>query len=133
MDAIDGALARQVGETKRGDFLDHIMDRYADIFIVCGISFGGYASLEIGIAAITGILVSSYIATQGQAVHMGRYYGGFGRADRLVLIIIVTFVNWMYLDEIYGLSVLGWSLLVLAVLSHSTGIYRFFYVWKRLE
>jgi CDP-diacylglycerol--glycerol-3-phosphate 3-phosphatidyltransferase len=133
MDAIDGALARQAGATRKGDFLDHVLDRYVDIFLICGILFAGYASLKIGVIAITGVLVSSYIATQGQAIQMERYYGGFGRADRLILIIVATFANWLYQDEIYGFCILGWSLILLAILSHLTAIHRFFYVWRKLD
>lgn len=45
-DAMDGALARRIGTADlRGDFLDHVIDRYADIFIVCGIFFGGLCTL----------------------------------------------------------------------------------------
>jgi len=37
-DALDGALARDMGvASPRGDFLDHVIDRYADIFIITGI------------------------------------------------------------------------------------------------
>ena len=37
-DAMDGAVAREMKITsKRGDFLDHAVDRYADIFIITGI------------------------------------------------------------------------------------------------
>ena len=44
-DALDGALARDMGIAGiRGDFLDHVIDRYADIFIITGIFAGGAAS-----------------------------------------------------------------------------------------
>ena len=43
-DALDGALARALNiQSKRGDFLDHAVDRYADIFIITGIFAGGMA------------------------------------------------------------------------------------------
>ncbi len=94
-DALDGgALARDMGGIAglRGDFLDHVIDRYADIFIITGIfAGGGAAPWQIGgVFALTGVLMSSYLGTQAQAVGgVGRVYGGIlGRADRLVLIII---------------------------------------------
>ena len=38
---------------------------------------------QIGVFALTGVLMSSYLGTQAQAVGVGRYYGGIlGRADR---------------------------------------------------
>lgn len=84
-DAMDGAVAREMNnQSKRGDFLDHAVDRYADIFIITGIFAGGLVPWQIGVLALTGVLMSSYLGTQAQAVGVGRYYGGLlGRADRL--------------------------------------------------
>ena len=40
-DAMDGAVAREMKiQSQRGDFLDHAVDRYADIFIITGIFAG---------------------------------------------------------------------------------------------
>lgn len=134
-DAMDGALARRIGTADlRGDFLDHVIDRYADIFIVCGVFFGGYAPWQIGVFAITGVLLTSYLGTQAQAVHIGRYYGGIlGRADRLVVIFIATIVNLVYSDNIYWLPILGWMLLLIAITSHFTAIQRFICIWQELS
>lgn len=134
-DVMDGALARHIGTADlRGDFLDHVIDRYADIFIVCGIFFGGYAHWQIGVAAITGILLTSYLGTQAQAVNIGRYYGGIlGRADRLVVIFIATIANFVYSDNIYWLPILGWMLFLVAITSHFTAIQRFICIWNELS
>ena len=76
-DAMDGAVAREMKtQSKRGDFLDHAVDRYADIFIITGIFAGGMVPWQIGVFALTGVLMSSYLGTQAQAVGVGRYYGG---------------------------------------------------------
>ena len=41
-DMMDGAVAREMKiQSLRGDFLDHAVDRYADIFIICGLFAGG--------------------------------------------------------------------------------------------
>ncbi len=89
-DAMDGAVARAMKtQSLRGDFLDHAVDRYADIFIITGIFAGGLVPWQIGVFALTGVLMASYLGTQAQAVGVGRYYGGIlGRADRLVLILV---------------------------------------------
>ncbi len=137
LDTIDGVLAREAGiASKRGDFLDHVIDRYADMFIICGIIFGGYVNWETGLLAIIGILLTSYMGTQAQAVGLGRIYGGImGRADRLLLIIGATILTWLYPHHyrILGYSFLGWSILIFAVLCNFTAIQRFFYVWRRLS
>lgn len=135
LDAIDGALARYTKKAgPKGDFLDHVVDRYADIFLICGIFFGKYAPWEIGVVAITGVLICSYLGTQAQAVQLGRYYGGIlGRADRLVLLIIFSFLNYAAPTEIYGLQLLGWLLVVFAITSHISAIQRFTHIWKKLS
>lgn len=138
LDGIDGTLARMVGATVRGDFLDHVLDRYADVFIVGGIIFGGYSSMEVGIFALVGILLTSYLGTQAQAVNVGRYYGGvLGRADRLAMIFSVTLVNWAYPKEIgygiYGMLLLGWMMVFIAVVSNFTALQRFAGIWKKLS
>ena len=134
-DALDGALARDMGIAGlRGDFLDHVIDRYADIFIITGIFAGGAASWPIGVFALTGVLMSSYLGTQAQAVGVGRYYGGIlGRADRLVLIIIAGVLTVLIPGEIYGLNYLGWLLVIFGVLGHYTALQRFAHVWRNIE
>ncbi|MEN6512909.1 CDP-alcohol phosphatidyltransferase family protein [Methanoculleus sp.] len=134
-DALDGALARDMGVAGlRGDFLDHVIDRYADIFIITGIFAGGAASWPIGVFALTGVLMSSYLGTQAQAVGVGRFYGGLlGRADRLVLIIIAGTLTVLIPGEIYGLNYLGWLLVIFGVLGHYTAFQRFVHVWRRIE
>ena len=134
-DALDGALARDMGIAGlRGDFLDHVIDRYADIFIITGIFAGGAAPWPIGVFALTGVLMSSYLGTQAQAVGIGRFYGGIlGRADRLVLIIIAGALTVLIPGEIYGLNYLGWLLVIFGVLGHYTAFQRFAHVWRQIE
>ena len=134
-DALDGALARDMGVAgPRGDFLDHVIDRYADIFIITGIFAGGAAPWPIGVFALTGVLMSSYLGTQAQAVGVGRYYGGIlGRADRLVLIIMASILTIAIPGEIYGLNYLGWLLVIFGFLGHYTAFQRFAHVWRQIE
>jgi len=134
-DALDGTLARITNtEGPSGDFLDHVIDRYSDVFILCAIFFAGYASLKIGVIAITGVLLTSYIGTQAQAVHAGRYYGGIlGRADRLVIIILATITTAFYPQKILYYSILGWSMVLIAVMSHITAVQRIHHIWQALN
>jgi archaetidylinositol phosphate synthase len=134
-DAIDGAVAREMNAASlRGDFLDHVLDRYADIFIICGIFGGSLAPWQIGVFALTGVLMSSYLGTQAQAVGAGRYYGGvLGRADRLVLLIGGGLVTVLIPAGVYGMSILGWVLVIFGFLGHFTAIQRFAHVWRELK
>jgi len=133
-DGLDGALARaEKKESIRGDFLDHVIDRYADILIITGIFAGGAAGWEVGVLALTGVLMSSYLGTQSQAVGMGRDYGGMlGRADRLVLIICAGLLTVVLPGKILSLSILGWLLLVFGVMGHITALQRFLHVWRKM-
>jgi len=133
-DGLDGALARaEEKESTRGDFLDHVIDRYADILIITGIFAGGAAGWEVGVLALTGVLMSSYLGTQSQAVGMGRDYGGMlGRADRLVLIICSGLLTVVLPGKILSLSILGWLLLVFGVMGHITALQRFLHVWRKM-
>ncbi len=140
LDGLDGLLAREIGNaSKKGDFLDHVLDRYSDVFIIGGIILGGYANQrwEIGIIVIIGVLLSSYMGTQAQAVGLNRVYGGLiGRVDRLLIIIAATFLTLAYPYRFpasgpLSFSFLGWTLLIFAVLCNITALQRFFYAWTR--
>ncbi|AGB01766.1 CDP-alcohol phosphatidyltransferase family protein [Methanoregula formicica] len=134
-DAMDGAVAREMkAQSKRGDFLDHAVDRYADIFIITGIFAGGLVPWQIGVFALTGVLMSSYLGTQAQAVGVGRYYGGvLGRADRLVMILVVGVASLLYPSPIVGLTLLGWMLVLFGLFGHITALQRFAYIWAKVE
>jgi len=134
-DALDGAVAREMQiQSKRGDFLDHAVDRYADIFIITGIFAGGLVPWPIGVFALTGVLMASYLGTQAQAVGVGRYYGGLlGRADRLVLILVVGLIDLFVPVTFFSLTWLGWLLVLFGVFGHITAFQRFAYVWAKVE
>ena len=134
-DALDGAVARELKiQSLRGDFLDHAVDRYADIFIITGIFAGGLVVWPIGVFALTGVLMSSYLGTQAQAVGVGRYYGGvLGRADRLVLIILVGIISYFLPAGIFGVTLFTWLLLCFGFFGHITALQRFAYVWAKVK
>ena len=134
-DALDGTIAREMQlASARGDFLDHVLDRYSDIFIITGIFAGGAAPWIVGVFGLTGVLMSSYLGTQAQAVGIGRYYGGtLGRADRLVLVVLAGLLTLWMPAGVLGLGFLGWLLVVFGVFGHATAAQRFFHVWSRIR
>ena len=133
-DLIDGALARRQGTASAGgDLLDHVLDRYADIVIIAGLA-AGVGEYLLGFLAVTGVLMTSYLGTQAQAVGLDRVYGGLvGRADRLAIIGVVTVVAAVYTAELYGLTVIGWLLVFFAIIGHFTALQRFYYSMTALE
>ena len=134
LDLVDGALARaQEVASPAGDLLDHVLDRYADIVLIAGLAAGIEAYL-LGFAAVTGVLMTSYLGTQAMAVGLDRVYGGVvGRADRLAIIGVVAAVAAVIHEPILGLSVIGWLLVFLAIVGHVTAVQRFAYAWRRLD
>jgi archaetidylinositol phosphate synthase len=95
-DVVDGAVARATGRTSaRGDLLDHVLDRYADVALVLGLAVSGFAIPWLALLALASLLLTSYMGTQAQAVGQGRIYAGLlSRADRLVVLALATFLEF---------------------------------------
>ena len=133
-DALDGIVARtRKIASRRGDLVDHTLDRVADIIIVGGIALGSLVDITLGFAAIIGILMLSYMGTQAQAVGAGREYAGLlGRADRLVVLVMVPIIQ--YFSDGYQ----EWNYMTLmcygfAIICTASAIYRFNRIWAELE
>ena len=133
-DALDGIVARMREiASRRGDLVDHTLDRVADIIIVGGIALGSLVDITLGFAAIIGILMLSYMGTQAQAVGAGREYAGLlGRADRLVVLVMVPIIQ--YFSDGYQ----EWNYMTLmcygfAIICTASAIYRFNRIWAELE
>lgn len=134
LDLLDGALARQLNvASSAGDLIDHVIDRYADIVVLVGLA-AGIDRYGLGLAAVTGVLMTSYLGTQAQAVGLDRVYGGLlGRADRLALIGIGGVIGAIAPGSFYGLTVIGWLLVLFAVVGHLTAVQRFYHALRALD
>jgi archaetidylinositol phosphate synthase len=134
LDLLDGALAREQGvDSRGGDLLDHVLDRYADIVLIAGLA-AGVDRYALGLAAVTGVLMTSYLGTQIQAVGLGREYGGLvGRADRLALVGVTGVAAAVVPGRLAGLTAVGWLLVLLTVVGHLTALQRFWGAWSDLE
>jgi len=141
LDALDGRIARMAGKASaRGDFLDHVLDRYADVVMLGGIAFNAvYCHLEVGTLALLGVLLTSYMGTQAQAVGQARAYGGIlGRADRLVLLFLGGLIQLIVAPSggvTFGagpltFGPLEWFLVLFAVLGNATAIQRGVKTWR---
>lgn len=141
LDALDGKIAKLAGKASaRGDFLDHVLDRYADVFMLGGVAFSAmYCQVWVGTLALLGVLLTSYMGTQAQAVGQGRQYRGLlGRADRLVLLFVGGLIQ-LILAPSGGLSFgvapiafgpLEWFMVLFAVLGHATAVQRAVGIWR---
>ena len=140
-DLLDGKIAHLTGKaTKRGDYLDHAVDRFSDVLFLAGIGLSAWAHTEVGLVAVAATLLTSYMGTQAQAVGLKRNYAGFlGRADRMVLLMaapLAELVNhaggWTYLPGLLdvpgratGTTYLEIVLAFFAVMGLITTVQRF--------
>jgi archaetidylinositol phosphate synthase len=138
-DAIDGKVAKLTKKaSKKGDFLDHVIDRYADVFIVGGVALSQWCDLRIGFLAIIGMFLTSYMGTQAQAIGYKREYSGLlGRADRLFFLMLIPVLQHIITDLnyelLFGLSLLEWGLIYFAFMGNITAIQRFLKTLKWLK
>ena len=124
LDALDGEIARKYKiQTKFGDFLDHVFDRIADVAILFGLTFNQATPDLYGYAAIIVVLLVSFLGTEAQALTTHRLYVGWlGRADRLVLLAIMTIIAFWFNQVIY------WAPIVILVLSSVSFFQRFYII-----
>ena len=95
LDGLDGALARHQGtDGPYGDFLDHTIDRIVDVGLLVAIGMNSAFVDNPASGFLAGLLTlfGSYMGTQAQSVGLDRIYGGFSRADRMVLTLVALIV-----------------------------------------
>jgi archaetidylinositol phosphate synthase len=128
-DAIDGILARLYKQTTQlGGFLDSLLDRYADVLVFGGIILGNLCNLLWGLAALCGSLLVSYSRARAEAAGIKMESIGFmERAERLLLLIIASFVALFWLDA------LNWAIILLAFLTNLTVAQRTIYFYKKTK
>jgi len=133
VDGIDGSLARLKGMTSEfGGFLDSVLDRYADILIVLGLTLWSlshetYSGIWLaGMLAITGIICISYTRARISPNHRHLFDTGFkslaSRDIRLFLIMLGAVIGQAY-----------FCLIVIAVLTNVVVIYRVLYMYRYLR
>jgi archaetidylinositol phosphate synthase len=142
-DALDGKIAKLSGKCSvKGDFLDHVFDRYADMFMIAAIALSGWCDTFIGLMAVMGVLLTSYMGTQAQAVGAKRLYDGLlGRADRVVFCFVFPILQFILMELGFGFFELfdhefNWMELMMiyfAIIGNATAIQRVIITWKNLN
>ncbi|MDR0791204.1 MAG: CDP-alcohol phosphatidyltransferase family protein [Methanomassiliicoccaceae archaeon] len=143
-DALDGKVAKLAGKaSKKGDYLDHVFDRYADMFMIGGVAISAWCNPYIGMAALVGVLLTSYMGTQAQAVGAPRLYAGLlGRADRVVLSTLFPIIMFIALwfgngqIDLFGYATITWlevMMLWFAVVGNLTAIQRAIVTWRNMS
>jgi CDP-L-myo-inositol myo-inositolphosphotransferase len=130
VDGVDGSLARLKGITSTfGGFLDSILDRYADILILLGVTLWSvsnevYPGIWLaGFLAISGTISISYSRARISPDHRHLFDKGpqsiASRDIRLLLIMVGAVSGQAY-----------FCLVVIAVLTNLVVFYRLFHLYK---
>jgi archaetidylinositol phosphate synthase len=144
-DALDGKVAKLAGKaSKKGDFLDHVFDRYADMFMIGGVAISTWCNPYIGMLALVGVLLTSYMGTQAQAVGAPRLYAGLlGRADRVVLSTLFPIIQFIWIClgneihmDVFGYFEITWLEIMMiwfAVVGNLTAVQRAIVTWNNMK
>ena len=139
-DAIDGKIAKITNKlSKKGDFLDHSLDRFGDVLILGGLALSSWTRYpSIGLLAMVGMLLTSYMGTQSQAIGYKRNYTGLlGRADRLVLLMIAPIIQHILIyynfNLLFNFYLLEWVLIYFGVVGIITAVQRFYITLRWLK
>ncbi len=132
LDALDGEIARiRKKESKKGDFIDHSIDRFSDAFIIGGIALSPWVNKIFGIVSLSVVLLVSYLGTQAQAAGYKRVYSGLlGRADRILILFISLIMQFFIQYKIFGLFLIEWVMLYFIFAGIITIIQRYFEIIK---
>jgi len=133
VDGVDGGLARLKGASSEfGGFLDSILDRYADILIVLGLTFWSLSHETypgiwlVGFLSIAGIICISYTRARIGSNHQHLFDKGLSslasRDVRLFLIMLGGLTGQVY-----------FCLIIVALLTNLTVFYRLVHAYKHLR
>jgi archaetidylinositol phosphate synthase len=140
-DALDGKVARISSKaSKRGDFVDHVIDRYSDAIILGAIAVSFRCEVSFGLFAVIGVLLASYMGTQAQALGLGREYRGIlGRSDRIAVLVIISIIQYALevsdstlATDIFDYSIMSWMMVYFGLAGNITALQRARLIWKSL-
>lgn len=126
-DMLDGMVARIRGQsTLFGAFLDSVLDRYSDAFILLAIAWNFEISenmigVYLCLSSLVGSLIISYARARAEGVGVLCTHGLMERPERMILLFIGAVSGYMVP-----------ALWMLSVLTHLTVLQRIFYTRKQL-
>lgn len=90
-DGLDGIVARRTGHTSRaGDFLDHFGDRVVEVAIFTGMAFMPGVNTPLALSVVIVSMLHAYLGTQIQASFGERFYGGAGKTELFIALVLLT-------------------------------------------
>ncbi len=126
-DMMDGATARAANRiTRFGGVLDHVSDRYAEIFLAGGVMLSGLVAPIWVLFGIAGALMASYV--RGKAESMAGIananVGLAGRTEKALIIVAGILIEMSRI----GTGALQWAFIVMGIISHVTAVQRMLFV-----
>lgn len=148
-DALDGQIARQTQKSSPfGAFFDSTLDRYSDMFLFIGLAYyfaGGVILSEfpnpgqgreaspwtvvIIILAIVGSFMVSYTRARAEGLGLECKKGMMQRPERITLLVIGSLLGSI---PKVGPVLLTITLLILAISSNLTALFRVFFIRDQL-
>jgi archaetidylinositol phosphate synthase len=97
LNTLDGLIALKIKRTSRkGEIVNALPDRYADMFYLIGISFSTLCDLKIGMIAIVTVLLISYSGMLGKALGVSwQQQGPLDKVDRLVIVMVFSLIQFI--------------------------------------
>lgn len=123
-DMVDGQVARVTGKTsKKGEYLDSMFDKIAEVAIFLGILIGGYAEPYLVLLALTLSLLVSYARAKSDIINIKLQGIGIGeRAERLLVIAIIGIIGFM-----------DYAVIIVVIIAGITLIQRMMFTAKNIK
>ncbi len=127
-DMLDGIIARVNNRaTSFGAFLDSVLDRYSDSFLLIGFAWvfyqrGSPVGMFLSVGTLVGSLIISYARARAEGLGTNCHTGLMERPERIILMIIGAF-SGLILPMMW----------ILFIFTHITVIQRIFHVRKVMK
>lgn len=127
-DILDGLVARVNNRaTKFGAYLDSVLDRYSDSFLLIGFAWyflrsGSVEGCFLSMATLAGSLIISYAKARAEALGKQCNVGIIERPERIIIMAAGALSGWV-MPMIWGLF----------ILTHITVLQRVYHVWKGMR
>jgi phosphatidylglycerophosphate synthase len=122
LNMLDGMVALASGKASlRGELLNDLPDRVSDVIIFAGVAHSGLCHPASGYWAAIFALLTAYVGTFGQALGVGRQFGGImAKPWRMVVLHVGawTTLGLLWSDcsiDLGPLTILDWSNLIVIV------------------
>lgn len=131
LDLLDGMIARiSKRETRLGNVMDSVMDRYSDFLPILSIGFAGLAGWPYVALAIFGSMIPSYVRAKIEMNLTNSMKGKVilgERADRLIILIFFSLIYYLY-ENSFNLA-----FILIFIIGNFAAMLRLYYNYNELK